>query len=169
MAKSDRAPKTNAMRALDARRVPYSTFTYPDTIHSAAEVADLLGVAPGGVFKTLVVIADESRHLLVVTPGDRELDLRQVAKAVGAKSARMALQRDAERLTRLKVGGISPLALLDKRFEIYVDAPAAQLDELYINGGQRGVNLRLRVSDLLTVTGAQVIVATRDEHIEDDE
>src|SRR5437899_498341 len=89
MARSDRTPKTNAMRALDTRRVPYSTFTYPDTIHSAAEVAELLGVAPGQVFKTLVVIADESRHLLVVTPGDRELDPRLAAKAVGAKSARM--------------------------------------------------------------------------------
>jgi Cys-tRNA(Pro)/Cys-tRNA(Cys) deacylase len=161
MAKSDRVPKTNAMRALAARRVTYSTYTYPDTIHSATEVAELLGVSPGQVFKTLVVIADESRHLLVVTPGDRELDLRLVAKAAGAKSAQMALKRDAERLTGLKVGGISPLALLDRRFEVYLDAPAAQLDELYINGGQRGVNLRLRISDLLAVTGAQIITATR--------
>lgn len=77
-----------------------------------------------------------------------------------AKSAHMALQRDAERLTGLKVGGISPLALLDKRFEVYLDAPGASLDELYINGGQRGVNLRLRVADLLAVTGARVIAAT---------
>jgi Cys-tRNA(Pro)/Cys-tRNA(Cys) deacylase len=169
MAKSDRTPKTNAMRALDARHVFYSTFTYPDTIHSANEVAALLSVAPGEVFKTLVVIADESRHLLVVTPGDRELDLRLVAKAVGAKSAQMALQRDAERLTWLKVGGISPLALLDKRFEVFVDAPAAELEELYINGGQRGVNLRLRVSDLLAVTGARIITATRDDQMEHDE
>jgi Cys-tRNA(Pro)/Cys-tRNA(Cys) deacylase len=169
MAKSDKTPKTNAMRALGARRVPYSTFTYSDTIHSAAEVAELLGVSPSQVYKTLVVIADESRHLLVVTPGDRELDLRLVAKAVGAKSAHMALQRDAERLTGLKVGGISPLALLDKRFEVYVDAPATQFDELYINGGQRGVNLRLRVSDLLAVTGAHVIVTTRENQIEGDE
>ena len=169
MARSDRTPKTNAMRALDTRRVPYTTFTYPDTIHSAAEVAELLGVAPGEVFKTLVVIADESRNLLVVAPGDRELDPRLVAKAVGAKSAHMALQRDAERLTGLKVGGISPLALLDKRFEVYVDAPAAVLDELYINGGQRGLNLRLRVSDLLAITGARVIIATHDNQVEDGE
>jgi len=154
------------MRALDARHIPYATFTYPDTIHSAAEVAELLGVSPSQVFKTLVVIADERRHLLVVTPGDRELDLRLVAKAVGAKSAHMALQRDAERLTGLKVGGISPLALLNKRFEVYLDAPVAQLNELYINGGQRGVNLRLRVSDLLAVTGTRIITATQDDHAE---
>lgn len=150
-------PKTNAMRALDARRVPYATFTYADTIHSADEVAALLGVPASQVFKTLVVIADRERRLLVVTPGDRELDMRGVAKAVGAKSAHMALQRDAERLTGLKVGGISPLALLDKRFEVYLDASASGLEDLYINGGQRGLNLRLRVADLIAVTSAKLI------------
>ncbi len=155
--------KTMAMRALDARHIPYSTFTYPETIHSATEVAGLLGVAPGMVFKTLVALADGKdgqRRMLIVTPGDRELDMRLVARAVGAKSVAMASQREAERLTGLKVGGISPLALLNQRFEVYLDAPGAELDELYINGGQRGVNLRLRVADLLAVTGAQVIEAT---------
>ncbi len=159
MAKANR-PKTNAMRALDAHHIPYEVFTYSDTIHSASEVAELLGVPAGQVFKTLVVLADGSRRLLVVTPGDRELDMRRVAKAVGAKSAQMAPRREAERLTGLKVGGISPLALLDKRFEIYLDAPAADLDELYINGGQRGINLKLRVADLLALTHARVIEAT---------
>jgi len=159
MAKANR-PKTNAMRALDAHHIPYEVFTYSDTIHSASEVAELLGVPAGQVFKTLVVLADGSRRLLVVTPGDRELDMRRVAKAVGAKSAQMAPRREAERLTGLKVGGISPLALLDKRFEIYLDAPAADLDELYINGGQRGINLKLRVADLLALTQARVIEAT---------
>ena len=153
-------PKTNAMRALDARHIPYETFTYAETIHSAEEVAALLGVPAGDVYKTLVVLADEQRHLLVVTPGDRELDMRRVARAVNAKSARMAPQREAERLTGLKVGGISPLALLDRRFEVYVDAAAAQSERLYINGGQRGVNLRLNVRDLMDVTGARFIEAT---------
>ncbi|HEV2460039.1 MAG TPA: aminoacyl-tRNA deacylase [Ktedonobacterales bacterium] len=152
--------KTNAMRALDARHIPYSVFTYDEAIHSADEVADLLGVPAGHVFKTLVVLADGERRLLVMTPGNRDLDMRLVARGVGAKSAHMAPQREAERLTGLKVGGISPLALLDKRFEVYLDAPGAALDELYINGGHRGVNLRLRVSDLLAVTGARVIAAT---------
>jgi Cys-tRNA(Pro)/Cys-tRNA(Cys) deacylase len=152
--------KTNAMRMLDKHHVAYITFTYPDTIHSANEVASLLGVPAENVFKTLVVLADEKRHLLIMVPGNHELDLRLVARAVGAKAARMAPQREAERLTGLKVGGISPLALLDKHFEIYLDASGEKLDELYINGGQRGINVRLRVTDLLAVTGARVIQAT---------
>jgi Cys-tRNA(Pro)/Cys-tRNA(Cys) deacylase len=153
-------PKTNAMRALDAHKIPYESFFYPETIHSADEVAALLGVDASRVFKTLVVLADGGRRLLVMAPGDRELDLRRLAKSVGAKSAHMALQREAEQLTGLKVGGISPLALLDKRFEVYLDESAAGLDELYLNGGQRGVNLKLHVGDLLAVTGARLIAAT---------
>lgn len=153
-------PKTNAMRALDAHKIAYSTFLYAEAIHSADEVAALLGVPAGQVYKTLVVLADDGRHLLVMVPGDRELDLRVLARSVGAKSTHMALQREAERLTGLKVGGISPLALLDKRFEVYLDATAADLEELYLNGGQRGINLKLRVSDLLAITGARVIAAT---------
>ncbi len=153
--------KTNAMRALDQRKIPYEVYTYDEGFHSADEVAHLLGVPEGHVFKTLVVLAEPDRKLLVMTPADRELDMRLVAKGVAAKSARMALQRDAERLTGLKVGGISPLALLDRRFEVYLDAPGAQLDQLYINGGHRGVNLRLRVADVIEVTGAHTIEASR--------
>lgn len=159
MAKQSK-PKTNAMRLLDKHAVAYTTFTYPDTVHSANEVAPLLGVPAGHVFKTLVTLADNARHLLIMVPGDRELDLRLAAKAVQAKHLQMEPQREAERLTGLKVGGISPLALVDKPFEVYLDASGSQLEELYLSGGQRGVNLRLRVADLLTITGARIITAT---------
>lgn len=160
MPKREEHPKTNAMRALDQRRIAYTPYFYSDTIHSAVEVAQLLGIDASHIFKTLVALTDDGRQLLVVTPGDRELDLRLVARGIGAKSVHMALQRDAERLTGLKVGGISPLALLGKRFEVYLDAPGAALDELYINGGQRGVNIKLCLADLLAVTSARVIEAT---------
>ncbi len=168
MAKQNKV-KTNAMRLLDKHHIPYTAFTYAETLHSALQVAQVLGVAAHQVFKTLVVFADEGRHLLVVVPGDRELEPRLVARAVGAKQVRMAPQHEAERLTGLKVGGISPLALLDKPFEVYLDEHAAKLEELYINGGQRGVNLRLCVSDLLTVTRAKFIQATNDSGLAADE
>jgi Cys-tRNA(Pro)/Cys-tRNA(Cys) deacylase len=153
--------KTNAMRLLDAHHIDYTTFTYAgDTFHSADEVAALLNIPVQQVYKTLVVLANGGRRLLVMIPADQELDLRQVARAVDAKSVHMAAQREAEQLTGLKVGGISPLALLDKHFEVYLDASSTQLDELYISGGQRGVTLRLRVKDLIAITKASVIPAT---------
>jgi Cys-tRNA(Pro)/Cys-tRNA(Cys) deacylase len=152
--------KTNAMRALDARKIAYDTFTYSSAIHSADEVAPLVGAPAGEVFKTLVMVADGGRHLLVMVPGDGEADLRLLARALGVKAVRMVPQREAERLTGLLVGGISPLALLGRPFEVYLDGRAAGLERIYINGGQRGVNLRLRVADLMAVTGARFLQAT---------
>lgn len=159
MAKQNK-PKTNAMRLLDKHHIAYTAFTYPETVHSADEVAPLLGVPASQVFKTLVTRADGARNLLILVPGDRELNLRLAAHEVRAKQLQMAPQSEAERLTGLKVGGISPLALLDKHFEIYLDASAAQLEKLYLSAGQRGVNLRVRVADLLAITGATIINAT---------
>jgi Cys-tRNA(Pro)/Cys-tRNA(Cys) deacylase len=153
--------KTNAMRALDARKIAYDSFTYPSTIHSADEVAHLLGVPAHEVFKTLVLLTENGHHLLVAVPGDREVDLRLLARSLGVKSVRMESQREAERLTGQLVGGISPLALLGRPFMVYLDAHARDLERLYINGGQRGVNLRLRVEDLVAVTGARFVAATQ--------
>jgi Cys-tRNA(Pro)/Cys-tRNA(Cys) deacylase len=151
--------KTNTMRALDARKIAYDTFTYPRTIHSADEVATLLGAPADEVFKTLVMVAEGGQHLLVVVPGDSEVDLRLLARSLGVKAVRMESQREAERLTGLLVGGISPLALLGRPFAVYVDAHAGNLERLYINGGQRGVNVRLRVEDLMAITGARFVEA----------
>lgn len=160
MAKHERHTKTNAMRALDARHIGYEVFTYPETIHSAEEVAGLLGVAPERVYKTLVMRADDERHLLVMAPGGSEVDPRLLARGLGVKSVHMVLQREAEQLTGLLVGGISALALLGKRFEVCLDARAQVFETIYVNGGQRGVNLCLRVADLVAVTGAQHVEAT---------
>jgi Cys-tRNA(Pro)/Cys-tRNA(Cys) deacylase len=148
--------KTNSMRILDARHILYVAFSYDDSIHSGAGVADALGVPVGQVFKTLVVLRDRGRPLLAIIPSDRELDLKRIAAAAGEKRVRMATQREAEAKTGLLVGGISALALLDKGFDVFLDEAARQFDELYVSAGQRGINLRLRVDDLLAVTKATV-------------
>src|SRR5258708_13105102 len=145
--------KTNAMRLLDAHHIIYTTFTYAgDTFHSADEGAELLNIPVQQVYKTLVVLANGGRHLLVMLPADQELDLRQVARAVDAKSVHMAVQREAEQLTGLKVGGISPLALLDKNFECYLDATASQLVEFYISGALPRVTSPFPPTDPITIT-----------------
>ena len=156
--------KTNAMRALDQRKIPYETHAFSDTIRSADGVAALLGLPEAEVFKTLVVLPEArgKKPMLVMVPASKELDLRRFARAVGEKSVRMATQREAEQVTGLKVGGISALALVGKPFTVYLDASATTLDMLYVSGGQRGLDLRLRVADLITVTGATVVETEAD-------
>jgi Cys-tRNA(Pro)/Cys-tRNA(Cys) deacylase len=153
--------KTNAMRLLEQRKVAYTPVEYPVEGHvSAVEVAALIGVPAAMVYKTLVVLRERGRPLLVMIAGPRELDARRLARAIGEKSVRMAPQKEAERLTGLQVGGIGALALLNKPFDVVLDEPALALEEIYVNGGRRGLNLRLRVDDLVRVTGARVVEAS---------
>ena len=117
--------------------------------------------APGHiVYKTLVVMPSEEHPILVLIAGDRELNLGRLARSLGVKKVRMATQKEAESLTRLQVGGISPLALLDRGFPVYIDRPALALEDLFLSAGTRGINLRLRVADLIALTAAEVVQAT---------
>lgn len=153
-----RVPRTNAMRLLDANRVAYEVFTFSAEIHSAVGVAEAVGLPPETVYKTLVV-QRRGKPLLVMVPGDQQIDLQALAASVGAFKLYMASQRDAEALTGLQVGGISALALLNRGFEICIDHAAQGLDHIVISAGERGVNLRLAVSDLVRVTGARWVDA----------
>jgi Cys-tRNA(Pro)/Cys-tRNA(Cys) deacylase len=149
--------KTNAMRVLDQRKIAYQVHEYSPEIHSAVEAAQAMGRPVERVYKTLVVMRETPRAkpLLVMTPGDRELDLRVLAKSTGDKKLRMATQKEAESLTGLLVGGIGALALLNRGFEIWIDSAAQAHERICVNAGQRGINLELRVDDLVRVTGAR--------------
>lgn len=159
------ATKTLAMRVLDTRSIAYDVIEFPETIHDALGVAAHAGLPPEHVFKTLVVLAPEprARPLLILVPAGVVLDLRRAAAQIGCKRLAMASQVDAERLTGLKVGGISALALLAKRFPVYLDRSAERLESIVVSAGQRGLNLRLPVDDFRTVTGAVWIDAARAE------
>ncbi len=155
--------KTNAMRLLEAKGIPYTPhyYTYSDEVRSAEEVASALGFPAGQVFKTLVVIPEKGRPLLAVIPGNRELDLKRLAQAAKEKKLRMATQREAESLTGLLVGGISALALLSKGFPVYLDACANDYAEILVSAGQRGINLQLAVRDFIRMTRSQVSEISR--------
>ena len=155
---------TNAMRLLDSRGIGYEALYFDANIHSAMGVAEALGLPPERVFKTLVVMPDtpqRGRPLLAIVPGDAELDLKALAQAAGEKKVRMATQREAESMTGLLVGGISALALLQKRWATYLDASAREAPWLVVSAGQRGINLRLAVDDLLAVTQARLAAIAR--------
>jgi len=162
--------KTLAMHVLDGRKVPYQVIEFPDSIHDALGVAAHAGLPPETVYKTLVVQALDPatqvplrshKPLLILVAATRTLDPKKVAAALGLKRVGMARQQEAERLTGLKVGGISALALLNRGFEVYIDEPAMLLDEVVVSAGQRGLNLRLGVEAFLAVTGARWLDAGR--------
>jgi Cys-tRNA(Pro)/Cys-tRNA(Cys) deacylase len=156
--------RTQATRALDARKIAYTIHQFTESIRDAEQVAALLNVPPEQVFKTLVLVREDdpsARPMLYIVPANYEVDLRQFAKALGVKSVRMATHEQAEKLTGLKVGGISALALLNKPFVVYLDSSAQQFSEIFVSAGQRGIDMQIKVSDLQMVTGAQTVQATQ--------
>jgi Cys-tRNA(Pro)/Cys-tRNA(Cys) deacylase len=94
---------------------------------------------------------------LVLVAAGRALDLKRLAAALGEKKVSMATQAEAERLTGLQTGGISPLALLNRGFDIVLSAEAERLDYLHLSAGQRGANLRLNPQDLIALTRARLV------------
>jgi Cys-tRNA(Pro)/Cys-tRNA(Cys) deacylase len=155
--------KTLAMRILEGRKVRFDVIAFPETIHDALGVAEYAGVQPSLVFKTLVVLAPDrgARPMLILIPGGMTLDLRRAAEKLGFKRLQMASQAEAERLTGLKVGGISALSLLSKGFAVHLDRSAESLASIVVSAGQRGLNVRLRVEDFRRLTGAAWLDAAR--------
>ena len=155
--------KTNVTRLLDSRKVYYETNEYDGSIfHSAEQVAALIGVPVDHVYKTIVVLREEKgkKPLLVMIAANREIDLRKLAAAVGEKKLKVAKHDEAEALTGLQVGGISSLALLNKPFDVCLDQAATALSHIHISGGQRGLDVKLAVKDLIALSKAKVVEAT---------
>jgi Cys-tRNA(Pro)/Cys-tRNA(Cys) deacylase len=101
---------------------------------------------------------------LAVIPGPNNVDLKLLAAALGEKKVHLPTERQAEQLTGLQAGGISPLALINKGFQVVIDSAAQSYDEIHISGGQRGLNIKLRVADLIKLTNARLASISRIEN-----
>ncbi len=155
--------KNNVTRLLDSRKVAYTTAEYDgSTFHSADEVAHLIGVPVEQVYKTIVVLREEKgkKPLLVMVAADREIDLKKLAASVGEKKLHIAKHDEAEQLTGLQVGGISAVALLSKPFEVCLDRTALDFEHIHISGGQRGLDVKVGVKDLIALAKAKAVEAT---------
>ncbi len=151
------ATKLNSMRLLEQHKIPYEALHYPDTAHDAEEVAEILGVPASIVYKTLVVEpAGSSKPILAIIAADCQLDLKKLALAAGVKKIAMAAHKDAERLTGLKVGGISALALAHKNWPVYLDQSATQSEHIMMSAGQRGTQLRVPTGAFISLVRAKV-------------
>ena len=149
-------PANNVTRLLDSRKIPYKAFELPPEKLGALETARLLGVPAESVYKTIVVTRPKpGKLILAVIPGPNRVDLKLLAAALNEKKVSLPTEREAEQLTGLQAGGISPLALLNKGFQVVIDASAQNLAEVHVSGGQRGLNVRLPVSALAGLTRAR--------------
>jgi Cys-tRNA(Pro)/Cys-tRNA(Cys) deacylase len=157
--------KTLGMRVLEGQDVAYEVVVFPQDIHEAAEIAQYAdALAPEQVFKTLVVKTDDpgDKPMLLMLPADCQLVPKKLAAAIGAGRTRMARHEEAEALTGLQTGGISPLALLNKGFAIYIDERARRHDRIAVSAGKRGINLIVNAGDLIRVTGATIVDAAEE-------
>jgi Cys-tRNA(Pro)/Cys-tRNA(Cys) deacylase len=153
----------NITRLLDARGIAYTAFELSAEKHSAIETAHMLGVPPEIVFKTIVVVREgKGKPILAIVPGPYEVDLKLLAKAVGEKKLLLPSEKEAERLTALQAGGISPLALLNRGFQMTLDETAQLFDEIHISGGQRGLNIRIGVNDLIALIDPLIAEISRE-------
>jgi Cys-tRNA(Pro)/Cys-tRNA(Cys) deacylase len=138
--------------------VAHEVIAFPDSMRDAEEIAAHLGIPAAQVFKTLVVVRpDKGKPILVIIPANRQLDLKKVATATGDKKLKMAAHSEAEALTKLQVGGISALALLNRGFDIFLNDSATAFSHIYVSGGQRGLDVHVAVTDFLRITGARLI------------
>lgn len=154
---------TRATQALDKLRVTYTLHSYdydPDADSIGMQAAQALGADPACVLKTLMAEVD-GKPVCVVVPSDREVSMKKLASAFGGKSAKMMKPADAERLTGYHVGGISPFGQ-KKRVPTALEQAALAQPLVYLNGGQRGLQIRLVPNDALNALGASAhpLIAT---------
>ena len=141
---------TPATLALTKAGVDFTTASYdydPDADRVGLQAAEAMGVAPSIVLKTLMAEVD-GKPVCVVVPSDEEVNMKKLAAAFGGKTARMMKPADAERLTGYKVGGISPFGQ-KKPVPSCVEQLALLEDQVFLNGGQRGLQIRMQPEALL--------------------
>ncbi|ANH06377.1 Cys-tRNA(Pro) deacylase [Shinella sp. HZN7] len=146
---------TRATQALARAGVSFTVHTYdydPDADRVGIQAAEALGEDPGRVLKTLMAEVD-GRPVCVIVPSDREVSMKKLASAFKGKSANMMKPADAERLTGFVVGGISPFGQ-KKPVPAAIEEAALVHDQVYMNGGQRGLQVRLAPRDALAALKA---------------
>lgn len=139
---------TRATQTLDRLKIAYTTVSYDYDPHAdriGLQAAEAIGEEPQRVLKTLMAELD-GRPVCVVVPSDHEVSMKKLATALGGKSAHMMKPADAERITGYHVGGISPLGQ-KKLVPTAIEITALDEPYIFVNGGQRGLQIRLVPAD----------------------
>ena len=152
MAKKDE--KTNVMRVLEQRGIPYTPHSYPheDGAVDGVTVAGMLGQAPDAVFKTLVAKGASGGYYVFDIPVTGTLDLKKAARAVGEKSVAMIPQKELLPLTGYVHGGCSPVGM-KKQFPTTFDETCLLFDAIFVSAGKIGYQVEVEPGALIALVG----------------
>lgn len=150
-------PKTNVARLLDAHKVTYALIAYEVEEHDlgAAHVAQQLNEPLEQVFKTIVLRGDKTGLLVVVLPGNEEVDLKKIAKASANKSCAPLQQKELLPTTGYIRGGCSPIGM-KKLFPTYFHLTCLNFPYIYVSAGVRGMQIQVAPQALISLTKAVV-------------
>lgn len=147
----DHDKKTNAIRELDAAKLPYQAGFFEGTeALSGVEVARKLGLDQDRVFKTLVTRGKSGTYRVFMIPVACELDLKKAASAAGEKAVAMIKSKELLPLTGYVHGGCSPIGM-KKPFPTYIDETAELYESIYFSGGRIGCQLEMALEDLRAI------------------
>ena len=150
--------KTNALRMLDARHIPYETVTYPvdEKDLSGANILDFIPLEADAVFKTLVLKGEKKGIVVCMVPALKEIDLKKLAQAIKDKKVEMLPMKLLLSTTGYVRGGCSPVGM-KKQFPTYIDQTCLNHERLSVSAGIRGMQVLLKREDLIAVSQAQCV------------
>lgn len=153
--------KTNAMRILDAHKIHYEYFEYDnDQSLTGEDIAKILNENPAKCFKTLITEGKPHEFYTFLVPVNKELDLKKAAASVNEKSVSMIPFKDLLKVTGYIHGGCSPLGM-KKNYKVTIDESAKNFEDIYLSGGKVGLQLKVKLSDLIDVISPSFSPLTR--------
>lgn len=146
---------TPAIYFLKQKHITHEVITYLHQEKGAEFAARTVGFPLSQIIKTLVVSLDNKSYALILMPGDRQLSLKKIAGVCRTKRAAMADTESAQRLTGYLIGGISPFGI-KKRLQVIMEQQLLSYNHVMINGGRRGVLLKMRPEDIFKTLNAKI-------------
>lgn len=149
--------KTNAARLLDQAQITYELYQYDADLSRdiARHAAEALSIELASLFKTLLIQGEHTGYLVCIIPGDRELDLKKVARLSGNKKTELVPVKDIQKISGYERGGCSPIGM-KKHFAAYIHESCSALSLIAVSAGAVGLQMRLAPTDLISFIQAQV-------------
>jgi len=148
--------KTRGIDYLKARKIDFEILEYDHQVKGAEFAAKALKVPLEQMIKTIVLKDDQKNYYFCCLPGNKEIPLKSISRQTGIKKLEISSFQEAEKITGYLVGGISPFGS-KKHLPVFLDQELQSYEFVYINGGKRGVILKLEFPDLFSELNPQLV------------